>query len=1039
MVGRLAWKSYGSLALTTAPDLANSLDASASSRWTDPDGRWFDVVNWGSEGNYFSSPILPSVDPHGGGCPCLGCAILKQELAYSKALDTVVSQIAGPSEFGAVALRPESGGELQPVFLGDAIGDTIGTAQTMSVNSSVASLIDLAGDLDVFRVSLVAGQTYTFSLERATWASELDSFLELYNSAGTFVLSDDDGGIFNNAQITFTATTSGNFYVVARAYNNESDGNYVLTVNNLPTGNSSPTTFPSNALTQYSYDQAAHQIGAAFDGAEEWPGDQASWSARYGVGATITYAFRSSGPTPMPGGTSGFSTFNSAQIAAAEAALAAWAAVANITFVRVDDGAGYSNNAQILFGNYSSGASGAAAFAFLPVGGGTLSASEGDVWVNSLLDENSELDPGGYGRHALLHEIGHALGLSHPGDYNASSGGGPINYVSHAEYYNDTRMFTVMSYFGSNFTGGNIPAFPTLPQLHDIAAMQRLYGANLATRTGDTIYGFNSNTGLPEYAIGLASQGAIFSIWDGGGLDTLDLSGYSTNSTIDLREEGFSSAGPGQTGNASFNISIARGAVIENGIGGSGSDTIHGNGANNTLTGNGNGDVLYGYGGADTLVGGAGIDFMAGGIGDDTYYIDSNSDNPFENSGEGYDIVYTSVSAGTTLNIEELRLQGSVLYGVGNAQNNIIRGNGANNELQGLDGDDTLYGAAGVDLLYGQANNDTLYGEADNDALIGDAGNDVLDGGTGQDYLLGGIGDDTYYVDNSGDNPIESSGQGNDTIYSAVSYAMTLNVETMYLTNSAPYGVGNSQNNIIYGNSAFNELQGLGGDDTLYGGDDFDLLYGQDDNDFLYGQVGDDALIGGNGNDLLDGGVGVDYLLGGGGNDSYYVDHVGDYPIESPGGGTDIIYASISYTITANVEELVLTGSALHANGNGENNTLRGNNLSNEIRGFGGDDRLIGGGATDFLYGGTGADTFVYLAASDAAPAALDAIMDFEIGVDIIDLMAVRTGSSDTFQLIESGGNTFLHVDLGGDGNDDMLINIFGVTGVTANDIFWIN
>ena len=181
-----------------------------------------------------------------------------------------------------------------------------------------------------------------------------------------------------------------------------------------------------------------------------------------------------------------------------------------------------------------------------------------------------------------MHEIGHAIGLSHPGNYNAGGGGGPIEYPTHAEYYQDSRAFTVMSYFGSIVSGtGNLPALASLPQIHDIAAVQRLYGANLATRTGDTTYGFNSNTGLPEYTLINSGSFAVFSIWDAGGVDTLDLSGYGIGSVIDLREEALSNAGPGNPGVATRNISIARGTVIENAIGGSGADTIIGNSAAN--------------------------------------------------------------------------------------------------------------------------------------------------------------------------------------------------------------------------------------------------------------------------------------------------------------------------------------------------------------------------------------------------------------------------------------------------------------------------
>ena len=227
----------------------------------------------------------------------------------------------------------------------------------------------------------------------------------------------------------------------------------------------------------------------------------------------ISFGFRATAPTYNDADHDNFATFTqvtATQMTAARNSMLMWADVANITFNEVNAG-GYTNNATILFGNYFSATDASAAYAKFPgTPPNTAPTSEdGDVWLNIQNRSTTSIPYGSYDYTTFLHEIGHALGLEHPGDYNAAPGVA-ITYGVDNVYIEDTRQFSLMSYFNANNTGanhvdpltGNL-VYASTPLLHDIAAIQRLHGLNLNTRGGDSQYGFFGNTGR-AYDIGSA-------------------------------------------------------------------------------------------------------------------------------------------------------------------------------------------------------------------------------------------------------------------------------------------------------------------------------------------------------------------------------------------------------------------------------------------------------------------------------------------------------------------------------------------------------
>lgn len=317
---------------------------------------------------------------------------------------------------------------------------------------------------------------------------------------------------------------------------------------------------------------------------------------------------------------------------------------------------------------------------------------------------------------------------------------------------------------------------------------------------------------------------------------------------------------------------------------------------------------------------------------------------------------------------------------------------------------DKIYAGAGDDVVRSGADDDTLYGGSGNDLLDGGYGDDLLDGGVGNDTLIGGqgvdilnggSGNDVYYAEQS-DIFFERPDDGDDTVISESDFRLDSagleNIENLTLIGTGEFvGYGNTLNNIITGNLAKNVLNGLSGEDTL---------------------------------------------IGQGGDDTYYVDDERDVVIETADNGYDQINSGVTYTLSANVEALLLTGIAnINGYGNSSNNRITGNDADNILDGAAGDDTLIGG------YGN---DTYIVDSTSDeiveSKYGGVDTVMSnisLTLGVNLENLTLTGTveingtGNDSSNVLTGNSSNNILNGGagsdtlIGGSGNDTYVVAQF--------------
>jgi len=472
---------------------------------------------------------------------------------------------------------------------------------------------------------------------------------------------------------------------------------------------------------------------------------------------------------------------------------------------------------------------------------------------------------------------------------------------------------------------------------------------------------------------------------------------------------------------------------------------------NDTLKGTPAHDKFDGLAGNDFINGLAGADTMKGGLGNDTYTVENTGDVVIETSSLASEIdsVNSSISYTLKNNVENLTLTGTAaINGTGNALNNILTGNRGANNLNGGAGADKMMGGLGNDFYVvdnigdvvietsalatemdtvkssvtyaiknnvenltltgtaaingtGNTLNNLLTGNAGANTLAGLAGDDVLTGLAGADTMIGGLGNDTYVVDNIGDVVTEYSALTTeiDSVNSSVSYTLKANVEKLTLTGTAAInGTGNALNNVLTGNTGANILNGLAG------------------------------------NDIIDGLAGADTMAGGTGNDVYFVDNKGDVVTEFSTLATEIdkVNSAVSYTLTANVENLVLTGTAaINGTGNALDNVLTGNAVANTLNGGIGADMLIGGSGNDVYVVDNVADIVSETSAAASEIDRVDSSVSYILKANVENLTLTGTAA------INGTGNTLANIITGNAGNN-LLVGYEGsdtLNGGSGNDI----
>ena len=973
----------------------------------------------------FEAPA-EKLDKHADVCCCAGCGNTFDHYADTDYVDASEIQLNIPAD--------------------------ITTTEVLEVGVPRSEVIDVSGDRDWFAVTLVAGQTYEISvigqLQGAT-PPVTDTFVALYDANGALINSDDDAGShtsvfgYNDALLTFTAGTTGTYYVEADALG-ALTGAYIVTVETR--ADDSVLNGPASAVTI--------DVGGSLTGTIDYNADQDWFAIELVAGETYEFVLDVEGfSNTLPDGFLSFHDENGVRLA-------------------FDDDSGEGLGSRIVYTADTSGTYYISAQGFT----GNSTPSTGNYTLRTgFTDPLTPLDAIDWGTilssntvSVYFAEAGEFFGgETSVGwlDYEREAALAALNEIS--EYVNLTFVeaetagnatFKLVTIAEADFLGSFAPPGTT-------NAGVGVFVRNGAgwTETGLQKGGFGYVTLIHEFGHGLGlahphDTGGNSNIMPGvtdsqdRGIFDLNQGVFTTMSYVD----GWAASPFGTSPNLAHGWQATMMAVDlavlqakygasernsddtvytlpDGNVSGSYWEAIWDTGGTDTLryTGTrdavldlreatlqyeegGGGFLSYAYGiyGGFTIAAGALIENAQGSSGNDTI-IGNAANNFFEgfggadafDGGEGIDTVSYLGASG----IIELNLETGV--GTGDAEGDTfinietIIGSGFSDVITGDGNDNFIDGSGGADLITGGAGNDTLLGDAQNDTIYGGLGDDLILGGLGADFLYGGEGNDQIQGGNRNDRLFGE--QGNDKLFAGRGFDI---IE------------GGEGDDLIRGGDDEDDIFAGSGNDVVFGGTQSDILRGEDGDDLLFGRGGFDRLIGGDGNDELDGGFNSDELEGGAGADVL----IGDVGLDSATYDTAASGVSLNLVTggTGGDAEGDTFSSIEYVRGSAFDDDITGSDFGNRLWGQDGSDTINGAEGDDLIFGGDGNDTLNG-----------DSDNDFITGDDGNDIL----NGGDGFDTLEGGRGIDT---LSGDDGGDLLTGGFGadsLTGGTGNDVFVFN